>query len=43
MIKLKDLITEGKISNDVDRAAKKVGIKFKKKVETKAVKPSDNK
>ena len=35
MIKLKDLITEGKISNDVDRAAKKVGIKFKKKVETK--------
>ena len=31
MLKLKDLITEGKISNDVDRAAKKVGIKFKKR------------
>ena len=31
MIKLKDLITEGTISKDVDRAAKKVGIKFKKR------------
>ena len=30
MIKLKDLITEGKISSDVERAAKKVGFKFKK-------------
>ena len=35
MIKLKDLITEGKITSDVDRAAKKIGIKFKKKVKTK--------
>ena len=35
MIKLKDLITEGKITSDVDRAAKKHGIKFKKKVKTK--------
>ena len=35
MIKLKDLITEGKIISDVDRAAKKHGIKFKKKVKTK--------
>ena len=35
MIKLKDLITEGKITSDVDRAAKKVGIKFKKKTKTK--------
>ena len=35
MIKLKSLITEGKISSDVDRAAKKIGIKFKKKVKTK--------
>ena len=35
MIKLKDLITEGKIISDVDRAAKKIGIKFKKKVKTK--------
>ena len=34
MIKLKDLITEGKITSDVDRAAKKHGIKFKKKVKT---------
>ena len=34
MIKLKDLITEGKITSDVDRAAKKYGIKFKKKVKT---------
>ena len=35
MIKLKSLITEGKIISDVDRAAKKIGIKFKKKVKTK--------
>ena len=35
MIKLKDLLTEGKITSDVDRAAKKHGIKFKKKVKTK--------
>ena len=35
MIKLRDLITEGKITSDVDRAAKKIGIKFKKKVKTK--------
>ena len=35
MIKLKDLLTEGKITSDVDRAAKKYGIKFKKKVKTK--------
>ena len=35
MIKLKDLLTEGKIISDVDRAAKKIGIKFKKKVKTK--------
>ena len=35
MIKLKDLITEGKIISDVERAAKKYGIKFKKKVKTK--------
>ena len=35
MIKLKSLITEGKITSDVDRAAKKLGIKFKKKVKTK--------
>ena len=34
MIKLKSLITEGKIISDVDRAAKKHGIKFKKKVKT---------
>ena len=34
MIKLKSLITEGKITSDVDRAAKKHGIKFKKKVKT---------
>ena len=34
MIKLKDLLTEGKITSDVDRAAKKYGIKFKKKVKT---------
>jgi len=32
VIKLKSLITEGKITSDVDRAAKKIGIKFKKKV-----------
>ena len=31
MIKLKDLLTEGKISSDVDRAARKLGIKFVKK------------
>ena len=35
MIKLKSLIIEGKIISDVDRAAKKIGIKFKKKVKTK--------
>ena len=35
MIKLKDLLTEGKIISDVERAAKKIGIKFKKKVKTK--------
>ena len=35
MIKLKDLITEGKISNDVESSARKFGIKFKKKVKTK--------
>ena len=35
MIKLKDLLIEGKITSDVDRAAKKIGIKFKKKVKTK--------
>ena len=35
MIKLKSLLTEGKITSDVDRAAKKIGIKFKKKVKTK--------
>ena len=35
MIKLKDLISEGKITSDVERAAKKIGIKFKKKVKTK--------
>ena len=35
MIKLKSLITEGKITSDVERAAKKHGIKFKKKVKTK--------
>ena len=35
MIKLKSLLTEGKIASDVDRAAKKIGIKFKKKVKTK--------
>ena len=35
MIKLKSLLTEGKIISDVDRAAKKIGIKFKKKVKTK--------
>ena len=35
MIKLKSLITEGKITSDVDRVAKKLGIKFdKKKVRT---------
>ena len=35
MIKLKDLLNEGKITSDVERAAKKIGIKFKKKVKTK--------
>jgi len=35
MIKLKSLLTEGKITSDVERAAKKHGIKFKKKVKTK--------
>jgi len=34
MIKLKDLLNEGKITSDVERAAKKHGIKFKKKVKT---------
>ena len=29
------ILTEGKITSDVDRAAKKIGIKFKKKVKTK--------
>ena len=29
------VLTEGKITSDVDRAAKKIGIKFKKKVKTK--------
>ena len=29
------ILTEGKITSDVDRAAKKLGIKFKKKVKTK--------
>ena len=29
------ILTEGKITSDVDRAAKKYGIKFKKKVKTK--------
>ena len=28
MIKLKDLLTEGKISSDIDRIAKKFDIKF---------------
>ena len=31
MIKLKSLITEAKITSDVERAAKKLGIKFDKK------------
>ena len=35
VIKLKSLITEAKITSDVERAAKKIGIKFKKKVKTK--------
>ena len=35
MIKLKDLLIEGKITSDVERAAKKHGIKLKKKVKTK--------
>ena len=34
MIKLKSLITEAKISSNVERAAKKLGINFKKKVKT---------
>ena len=34
VLKLTDLLTEGKITSDVDRAAKKHGIKFKKKVKT---------
>ena len=29
------ILTEGKITSDVERAAKKIGIKFKKKVKTK--------
>ena len=35
MIKLKDLLIEGKITSDVEPTAKKLGIKFKKKVKTK--------
>ena len=35
MIKLKSLITEAKIASNVERAAKKLGINFKKKVKTK--------
>ena len=35
MIKLMDILTEGKISNDVESSARKFGIKFKKKVKTK--------
>ena len=31
MIKLKDLLTEGKISSDVEKMARKVGVKFDKK------------
>ena len=34
MIKLKDLLTEGKISSDVERAARKVGVKFDKKTKS---------
>ena len=34
MIKLKSLITEAKIASNVERAAKKLGINFKKKVKT---------
>ena len=34
MIKLKDLLTEAKIASNVERAAKKLGINFKKKVKT---------
>ena len=34
MIKLRDLITEGKISSDIERIAKKFDIKFKKKTKT---------
>ena len=30
-----DILTEGKISKDVERASRKFGIKFKKKVKTK--------
>ena len=30
MIKLMDILTEAKIEQDVERAAKKAGIKFKK-------------
>ena len=30
-----DILTEGKISNDVESSARKFGIKFKKKVKTK--------
>ena len=34
VIKLKSLITEAKIASNVERAAKKLGINFKKKVKT---------
>ena len=34
MIKLKSLITEARIASNVERAAKKLGINFKKKVKT---------
>ena len=34
MIKLKDLLTEGKISSDVEKIARKVGIKFDKKTKS---------
>tara|TARA_Y100001963_G_scaffold140294_1_gene207153 strand:+ start:538 stop:939 length:402 start_codon:yes stop_codon:yes gene_type:complete len=34
MIKLKDLLTEGKISSDVENAARKVGVKFDKKTKS---------
>ena len=34
MIKLKDLLTEGKISSDVEKMARKVGVKFDKKTKS---------